>query len=189
MFEAAKPSNARLCAFQCGQTEQLEWADALGWVVRDVSSHEMTRLPSSFDLRARVRIGETGLFSSHARQRSGLFEQRRLDLVLSGRVMHRRGVLSARCSATRASDNPRPCQAKLGRFLLPLFSPGGARVQLFGPSQVYSHRWVARHFCQSGPTCHSAPRVPARLIFVGPDRSPTAKPACSIVGLSRWRGV
>ena len=61
-----------------------------------------------------------------------------------------------------------------GRLRFPPSShaPGGAPGSICGPSQVCSRKRVARHFCRSGPTCHSTSRVPARLIFVGPDRAP-----------------
>jgi hypothetical protein len=157
--KGGQPSDARLGTTQI--TVLLEMADALGsGSFGDVSSHEMTRLPSSMTSR---RGCDRCNRSRHARRRSSHVERRRLDFVPSVRVMHRR-VLCRRGVPLRGPD----IHGLAGRsFLLPsLFSPGGA-PGFFCPSQVCSRGWVDWHFCLSGPTCRFDAARPPRLIFVG----------------------
>ena len=97
--KGGQPSDARLGTNQI--TVLLEMADALGsGSFGDVSSHEMTRLPSSMTSR---RGCDRCNRSRHARRRSSHVERRRLDFVPSVRVMHRR-VLCRRGVPLRGPD-------------------------------------------------------------------------------------
>jgi hypothetical protein len=97
--KGGQPSDARLGTNQI--TVLLEMADALGsGSFGDVSSHEMTRLPSSTTFR---RGCDRCNRSRHARRRSSHVERRRLDFVPSVRIMHRR-VLCRRGVPLRGPD-------------------------------------------------------------------------------------
>jgi len=116
----------------------------------------LTRLPSSSRSSCAGAIGESDPLRVTLAEDPPCRATPLETLVLSGRVMHRRDSFSTRCSATRSrtstawpDDNVPPSFH---------FSPGGA-PGFNCPSQVCSRKWVARHFCPSGPTCHfDAPR-------------------------------
>jgi len=129
----------------------------------DVSSHEMTRLPSSITFWRRCDRCNR---SRHARRRSSHIERLRLDFVPSVRVMHRR-VLCRRGVPLRGVPD---IHGLAGRSAVPPsfhFSPGGApgffcALRRFVPA----NGWTGIS-ALPGPHVASTPRVRPDLFSSG----------------------
>lgn len=134
----------------------------LGWVVRGVSSHELTRVP-----RASVRsscagaIGGSDLRSADAdpllvsrSPKIRLIERRRWKRSRAVRTRHApsRSLFDAvfRYAITDIHDLSQANRRKSS--FLSFFAWQRSWVHLC-PSQACSRGWVVRHFCRSGPTC------------------------------------
>jgi len=140
---------------------------------RSRSTFEKTRRPSPSTSRASA-FGET---DPHARERSCRFKRYHLNSVVqagsctdaSFSAVFRYPLLGT----SRPGRASGPSQTVSARWLPPNDFHRSRRTALMGfyPSQVYSRRRVARHFCRPGPTCRlrcsSAP-----VYFRRGDRSP-----------------
>jgi hypothetical protein len=138
-------------------------ADVRGGSFGDVSSLREDARPVVCDFSRGVRGGET---ARHARQKPNQIKRHRFNRGVQSRHAPSRPL--AWCSAT-AIELPRPCRAISFSFL-PAFL-ARRRSWGFGPSQVFSRRRVARHFCRAGPTCPSH-HASAPIDFRRGDRPP-----------------
>lgn len=157
MFEGGQPSNARLwhgLIQRCCSRRRTH----LGWVVRDVSSHELTRLPSVLSIF--MRRCDRGIRSSscHARRRSTMSSDAVgnfsccPDASCTVALFIRRGV------PLRDHGLPRPNARRrcVPPSFLRLASTPGFNVPFAG---LFPPTGGAEHFCSSGPTCRfDAPR-------------------------------
>jgi hypothetical protein len=166
----------------------------VGWVVRDVSSHDFDATPIVCDLPCAGAIGESDLLFWHVRRRSSHVERHGLTISVPSGARHApsRSFFGAVFRYARLfsfSGHPRPCQA-MGSFLLPCVFLAWRRSWVHSSVPFAGLLPRMGEPCISaspGPRVASSPRVPRSIDFrrarsdgpEGPDRSE---------GLSRWRG-